>query len=63
MNKNLTIRMGNCNHRSVTPQLLNLVVSGQFDPTQNEEIVGSIEAYESFDRRDTGWLKTVLQVS
>lgn len=67
MNKNLTMRMGNCNHRSITPQLLNVVVSGQFDPTrfitQHEEIVGSIDAYESFDRRDAGWLKTVLEVS
>jgi threonine dehydrogenase-like Zn-dependent dehydrogenase len=66
MAKNLTVRMGNCNHRAITPPLLDLVVSGQFDPTrfitQEAEIVGAIDAYESFDRRDAGWLKTVLDV-
>jgi len=28
MNKNLTIRLGNCDHHSVTPQLIDLVASG-----------------------------------
>lgn len=67
MNKNLTIRMGNCNHRVVTPPLLDLVASGMFDPTafitQHEAVTGAISAYENFDRREEGWIKTVLDVS
>ncbi|GAB3526261.1 alcohol dehydrogenase catalytic domain-containing protein [Arthrobacter monumenti] len=65
-NKNLTIRAGNCNHRAVTPPLLDLVASGVFDPTkfitQHEEIPDAIGAYENFDRREEGWTKTVLDV-
>jgi threonine dehydrogenase-like Zn-dependent dehydrogenase len=64
MNKNLTIRAGNCDHRSVTPPLLDLVASGVFDPTrfitQHEPITDVVEAYLNFDRREEGWLKTVL---
>ncbi|THJ66011.1 glutathione-dependent formaldehyde dehydrogenase [Arthrobacter echini] len=64
MNKNLTIRMGNCDHRSVTPPLLDLVASGVFDPTrfitQHEPITDIVDAYLSFDRREEGWLKTVV---
>ncbi len=67
MNKNLTIRMGNCNHRAVTPPLIDLVASGLFDPTafitQQIEIPSAIDAYESFDRREEGWVKTVIDVS
>lgn len=63
-NKNLTIRAGNCDHRSVTPPLLDLVAAGLFDPapfvTQHEPIDNVVDAYLSFDRRDEGWLKTVL---
>ncbi|MBF4630838.1 alcohol dehydrogenase catalytic domain-containing protein [Clavibacter michiganensis subsp. phaseoli] len=66
MNKNLTIRMGNCDHRAVTPPLIDLVASGVFDPTrfitQDERLVDVIEAYERFDVREEGWVKTVLQV-
>ena len=64
MNKNLTIRMGNCDHRSVTPPLLDLVASGVFDPTrfitQHEPISDVVDAYLTFDQREEGWLKTVL---
>ena len=63
-NKNLTLRAGNCDHRSVTAPLLDLVAAGLFDPapfvTQHEPIDNAVEAYLSFDRRDEGWLKTVL---
>lgn len=65
MNKNLTIRMGNCNHRVVTPPLIDLVASGVFDPTkfitQHEPVTDAISAYENFDRREEGWIKTVLE--
>jgi threonine dehydrogenase-like Zn-dependent dehydrogenase len=67
MNRNLTIKMGNCNHRRYVPRLLDLVVDGTVDPlafiTQHEAPADALEAYETFDRREEGWLKTVLDVS
>ncbi|RPE78098.1 MULTISPECIES: alcohol dehydrogenase catalytic domain-containing protein [unclassified Frondihabitans] len=67
MNKNLTIRMGNCDHHSVTPPLVDLVATGLFDPTafitQELPTTSAIDAYRSFDRREEGWLKTVLDVT
>jgi threonine dehydrogenase-like Zn-dependent dehydrogenase len=67
MNKNLTVRMGNCNHRAVTPPLVDLVAAGLFDPTpfitQQVGAEDALEAYRSFDRREEGWLKTVLSPS
>ncbi len=66
MNKNLTINMGNCNHRRYIPQLVGLVRSGAVDPssvlTQEQPIMSAIEAYESFDRRESGWVKVALEV-
>jgi threonine dehydrogenase-like Zn-dependent dehydrogenase len=65
MNKNLTIRMGNCNHRAYIPHLLDLVASGTIDPLKilrKTEPIGSvIEAYEAFDSRKPGWLKVELK--
>ncbi|GAB2981315.1 alcohol dehydrogenase catalytic domain-containing protein [Frigoribacterium salinisoli] len=67
MLKNLTIRMGNCDHHTVTRPLLDLVATGAFDPlpfiTQREGTTSAIDAYQHFDRRDAGWLKTVLDVA
>jgi len=67
MLKNLTIRMGNCDHHTVTRPLLDLVASGAFDPlpfiTQHEGTTSAVDAYQHFDRRDAGWLKTVLDVA
>jgi threonine dehydrogenase-like Zn-dependent dehydrogenase len=64
MNKNLTIRMGNCDHHSVTPPLIDMVAAGQFDPTtlitEHEGIGSAIAAYEAFDRREPGWIKVEL---
>jgi threonine dehydrogenase-like Zn-dependent dehydrogenase len=49
------------------PKLLDLVAAGAVDPakfiTQRAEPSSAIEAYRSFDRREEGWLKTVLDVS
>lgn len=65
MNKNLTIQMGNCNHRKYIPMLLPLIQSGTFDPsrilTQAEPLDNVIEAYERFDQREEGWVKVMLQ--
>jgi threonine dehydrogenase-like Zn-dependent dehydrogenase len=66
MMKNLTITMGNCNHRKYIPQLVELVRVGAIDPTvlvtRHGELVEAIEAYERFDRREEGWLKVALGV-
>ena len=65
MNKNLTIRMGNCNHRRYAPHLIELVRTGAIDPTQVltkvEPLADVIEAYEAFDQRKPGWIKVELQ--
>ncbi|GAA5483120.1 zinc-dependent alcohol dehydrogenase [Haloferula sargassicola] len=66
MNKNLTLRMGNCHHRRYLPELVRLVRSGAVDPTRvlsrHEPVVSAIEAYETFDQRRAGWLKVELEV-
>jgi threonine dehydrogenase-like Zn-dependent dehydrogenase len=65
MNKNLTINAGNCNHRAYIPKLLEMVRSGAVDPlkilTQVEPMTQVIDAYEHFDRREAGWIKTELK--
>jgi threonine dehydrogenase-like Zn-dependent dehydrogenase len=65
MNKNLTIKMGNCNHRRYVPKLVELVRAGVVDPqtvlTQLEGTRTAIEAYEAFDDRRPGWLKVELE--
>lgn len=64
MEKNLSINMGNCNHRRYIPRLLDLVRSGQFDPSKiltNRVALGdAVGAYEAFDRREDGWIKVEL---
>jgi len=65
MNKNLTIRMGNCNHRKYLPTLIELVQSGVIDPltilTQEIPLSDALDAYRAFDRREAGWVKVELQ--
>jgi threonine dehydrogenase-like Zn-dependent dehydrogenase len=65
MNRNLSIKMGNCNHRSITPKLLELVRNDSFDPvsvlTQREPIMNAIDAYHAFDAREPGWIKVKLE--
>jgi threonine dehydrogenase-like Zn-dependent dehydrogenase len=67
MNKNLTVKLGNCNHRRYLPRLMDMVTAGTVDPTafitRRADPESAIEAYRSFDRREEGWLKTVLDVS
>lgn len=64
MNKNLTLKMGNCNHRRYIPQLLKLVASGVIDPlkilTQLKPISSVYEAYKEFDARKEGWVKVEI---
>ncbi len=64
MNKNLTIRMGNCNHRKYILDLIELVRTGAIDPTaivtRREGMESVIDAYKAFDQRRPGWLKVAL---
>jgi threonine dehydrogenase-like Zn-dependent dehydrogenase len=65
MNKNLTVKMGNCNHRAVTPELIERVRNGSFDPlsvlTTREPLLHVIDAYKAFDQRQPGWIKVALE--
>jgi len=65
MNKNLTIKMGNCNHRKYLPRLIELVRSGEIKPTEvltkRERLADVIAAYKAFDLRQPGWVKVELR--
>ncbi len=65
MNKNLSMNAGNCNHRAYIPALVEMVRMGRIDPlqvlTKVEGLTGAIEAYEHFDKRESGWIKTELK--
>ena len=67
MNKNLSVNMGNCNHRRYLPRLIDEVASGALDTaplvTRWTETTDVIEAYERFDRREAGWTKVAIGVS
>lgn len=64
MNKNLTINMGNCNHRKYIPSLVDMVRNGTVDPTniltQVEPLTSVLDAYKAFDQRQAGWVKVEL---
>lgn len=65
MNKNLTVRTGNCNHRKYLPHLIELVRSGAMRTeqffTQRQALTSVIDAYHHFDRHEQGWLKVKLE--
>lgn len=65
MNKNLTLKMGNCNHRKYIPKLVRMVAAGAIDPTviltHDQPLTSAIEAFEHFDRRERGWVKVELE--
>ena len=67
MNKNLSINAGNCNHRAYIPKLVEMVRVGVIDPvkvlTKVQPLTGAIEAYEHFDKREAGWIKTELKLA
>jgi threonine dehydrogenase-like Zn-dependent dehydrogenase len=64
MNKNLSVRMGNCNHRKYIPKLLGMIRTDVLNPssvlTNLEPLTSAIEAYKLFDRREPGWIKVEL---
>jgi threonine dehydrogenase-like Zn-dependent dehydrogenase len=65
MNKNLTIKSGNCNHRRYVPKLIELVMARAIDPTQiltqREPLSDAVSAYKAFDTRQESWIKVELQ--
>jgi threonine dehydrogenase-like Zn-dependent dehydrogenase len=65
--KNLTLKMGNCNHRRFVPELIEMVRSGRVDPaailTRTGPLDSAIDAYKAFDRREAGWTKVELTPS
>jgi threonine dehydrogenase-like Zn-dependent dehydrogenase len=67
MNKNLTLNMGNCNHKRYMGELIELVRSGTFSPasviTQRATFAHAIDAYMEFDRRTPGWGKVELKLA
>ncbi len=64
MNKNLTMNMGNCNHRRYVQKLIDLVMARAIDPaailTQHEPLSDAISAYKAFDTRRESWIKVEL---
>lgn len=64
MNRNLTIKAGNCNHRRYIPELVELVRSGTVRPSevisQVGELTDALDAYEHFDERREGWHKVAF---
>lgn len=67
MNRNLTLKMGNCPHRRYIPELIELVASGRIDPadilTQAVALDDAVEAFKAFDLRRAGWTKIALAAS
>lgn len=64
MNKNLTLKMGNCDHRRHIPHLLELVRTGAVNPTEvlshKEPLSAAIDAYQAYDERQPTWIKVEL---
>jgi len=65
MEKNLSIQMGNCNHRRYIPELLRMAKTNVMDParilTHAGPLTGALEAYKNFDKREPGWIKVKLE--
>lgn len=67
MQRNLTVRMGNCNHRRYLPALVDKLRTGALQPrrviSQDQELPNVIDAYQRFDRRESGWVKVALRMN
>ncbi|BDC34214.1 glutathione-dependent formaldehyde dehydrogenase [Candidatus Dependentiae bacterium Noda2021] len=67
MNKNLVVRMGNCNHRAYFPQLLEWVLQKKINLvpfiSHRVPLSAAVNAYKHFDVREKGWHKVILKVS
>lgn len=67
MQKNLTIKGGNCHHRRYIPKLIAMIQAGALRPerilTRHEHLPGALAAYHAFDRREPGWVKVELETA
>jgi threonine dehydrogenase-like Zn-dependent dehydrogenase len=67
MNRNLTIKAGNCNHRRYVPRLVDWTRSGTIDPlrilTQRQPLTSALDAYKIFAKHGPGWVKVELEPS
>lgn len=66
MEKNITVTMGNCNHKRYIPHFVELVEKRQIDLTpfltQRLPFEEVVTAYKHFDKRDDQWLKVALVI-
>ncbi len=64
LNRNLTVRAGNCPHRALIPELIDVVAAGVLDPgrgvTVREGLGGVVTAYQEFDDHRAGWVEVAL---
>jgi threonine dehydrogenase-like Zn-dependent dehydrogenase len=64
MNKNLTIRSGNCPHRKYLWELIMAAKNGSINfhrlITQGRPVASAVEAYRAFDAHKSGWMKVEL---
>ncbi len=67
MNRNLTIKAGNCNHRRYLPKLVDWTRNGTIDPlrilTQRQPLTSALDAYKTFAQHRPGWVKVELEPS
>lgn len=65
MNKNLTIKAGNCNHRRYIPELIALARASAAEPatvlTETVPMDRVLDAYQRFERQEPGWVKVALK--
>lgn len=65
MNKNITVKGGNCNHLKYAAKLLEMVRAGIINParilTKHQGLTDVMEAYRQFDTRNPGWIKVELR--
>jgi threonine dehydrogenase-like Zn-dependent dehydrogenase len=65
MNKNLTIKAGNCNHKRYIPRLLEMIRAGTIHPERlistAQGISDAVSAYHAFDKHHPGWIKVELE--
>lgn len=64
MGRNLTINLGNCNHRKYVPMLMEMIQSDVIDPekilSNVEPLSSAIDAYKAFDNHSSGWVKAEI---
>lgn len=65
LEKNLTLKTGNYNHRRYLPETIELVRRGVIRPEQflakKEPMPSAIDAYRSFAEHERGWIKVKLK--